>query len=292
MKTPSLQHMAMISTLHIGMIGISGKDESATAKANAHLQTKDAAGYYTKCKVNRDDIRDLLTTAGLARSYRRKHTRPWGQNDTRLLPAYNVIEFQDQLKIYQDQFNDHAKKLQNNWPNIVRRQQQRLGPLFNPLEYPTQHEVRDLFTFEFEMLPVPAGSHIVLDLEKQVLDKLQRQLERKNKRRMIESMKEMWNRLYEPVAKMAEVCTLDKAVYTSMIDNVEEAVQVLSALNITNDRKFDDMVAEINRRLVGYTPQQIRKNKDLKRSLGAAASDVSAKLETIMGADNAGTTVP
>lgn len=286
-QTPSLQHMAMISTLHISMIGISSKDVSATEKANTYLRTSDAAGYYSKCKINRDDIRPILNAAQAARNYRRRVTRPWGQNDTRLLPSFDVIEFTDKMNDLKSQYEDAVYGVQARWPTIINDQMARLGPLFNIDEYPVQHEVIDCFGFMSELLPVPDGSHIVLDLEKTMIEKLRRQLDEQNQKRLEKSMAEMWQRLYDPVANMAKICSEDKAVYNSLIENIEDAVQVLQRLNITNDQNFNDMIAEINRELVGFTPIQIRKNKKLKEALGTAATDISAKLEVIMGRKDA-----
>jgi len=280
--TPSLQHMAMISTLHISMIGISSKDKSATEKANIYLKTSDLAGYYSKCKIHRDDIRPILNSAQASRNYRRRVTRPWGQNDTRLLPSKDVLEFIDKMDEFKRTFESEVIKIQARWPMIVGDQQTRLGPLFNVNEYPAQHEVTDCFGFDYELLPVPDGSHIVLDLEKTMIEKLRRQLTKENQKRLEQSMAEMWQRLYDPISNMARICSEDRAVYDSLVGNVEDAVGVLQRLNITNDQKFNDMIAEINQKLVGYTPVQIRKNKKLKEALGTAALDISSKLESII----------
>ena len=281
-NAPSLQHMAMISTLHISMIGISNKDQTATDRANKFLQTSDMAGYYSKCKISRDDIRPVLQAAQNARNYRRKVTRPWGQNDTRLLPSSDILDYVDAMDRHKHAFEDAVLALQRNWLDIIDSQRQRLGPLFNIKEYPAQHEVLMCFGFDQELLPIPDGSHIVLDLERKMIDKLKRQLEKENQKRLERSMGEMWQRLYEPIKNMAYICSEDKAVYKSLTANMEEAVDVLQRLNITNDQKFNDMIAEINQRLVGFTPLQIRKNKKLKEQLGSAATDISAKLEMIM----------
>jgi hypothetical protein len=275
--------MAMISTLNISMIGISGKDETATQQANISLNTNQNAGYYSKCKVNRDDIRLILTIANDARRYRRNLTRPWGQGDTRLLPSTEVLDYTSNMSKFQFRFEQEVVEIQRNWPSIMHEQKVRLGPLFDPDEYPAQHEVPNCFGFRQELLPVPEGSHFVLDLEKRVLDQLRERLDTENKKRMQDSMKEMWQRLYEPVANMAYICGEDKSVHKSLVANVENAIAILKRLNITNDQDFADMIELAELRLVGWTTNQIRKNKDLKAKLGEEAKDISAKLEVIMG---------
>jgi len=280
MEITSITEMAMIAELHIPMIGMTGKDSSATRKSNQHLGTTNTAGYYSKCKIRRKDIQALIDVAEEARKYRKKVTRPWGEKDMRIVPTKMILEYQAKMHQFKMDFEREVLELQRNWPEIITKQEARLGPLYNPSDYPHEWEVTEHFRFISNLMPIPNEEHIVLDIEQEIVDSLKTKLSKDNEKRMNESMRELFKRMYEPVAKMAEICSQDKKVFASLTGNIKEQIEVLSNLNITNDHEFTGLLIEIKDRLVGYTPDQIRQDPRLKTLLGEEAAYLAAKLET------------
>ena len=285
--TISFASMSILTELTVRIIGMKGKDENATTIANKHLQTDIQSGYYSKCKVARADIIDVIHARDQARDYRRVMTRPYGDNDLRILPTARLIEYDQKIGEFKIKFEDAVADVVTDWANIVNRQEIRLnkggGNMFNASDYPPPHEVGDWFIFKTGQLPVPDVDHFVLDLSDQAVNKLKKDLERSNKEKLDASFIDIFKRLYAPVSKMADICGNDKKVFDSLITNLDSTLDVLSDLNVTNDVSFMQMIQEIRNDLTGYTPGQIRKSKHLKQQLGETAEEIKAKMAAMMG---------
>lgn len=283
----SFASMSVLTELTIKIIGMKGKDETATTIANKHLQTDTQSGYYSKCKVARVDIIKVINARDQARNYRQTMTRPYGENDLRILPTARLIEYDQKMGEYRIKFEDAVADVIYSWNSIVDRQKMRLnkggGNMFNPADYPPQHEVEKWFVFKIGQLPVPQVDHFVLDLSEQAVEKIKRDLERSNKEKMDASYLDMFKRLYAPVSKMADICGNDKKVFDSLIGNLDTTLDILKDLNITNDVKFMQMIQEIKNHLTGYTAGQIRSDKHLKQQLGETAEELKAKMTSMMG---------
>jgi hypothetical protein len=283
----SFTSMSVLTELTIKMLGMTGKDDSATDVANAQLNADANAGYYKKCKIARADILPVIHARDAARNYHRQMTSPWGKKDLRLLPTSRLLEYNSAMSDYKATFENAVADIEANWDAIVDKQKNRLnkkgGTLFNPTDYPPKYEVADWFVFKTSQLPVPEVKHFALDLEAHVIDKLKRDLEKDNSEKIAQCQADMFTRLIMPVSKMADICSNDKKVFDSMVNNLEDTIDILTDLNVTGNVEFMNMITEIKDSLTGFTPGQIRKNKRLKQRLGAKANEMAAKIEIIMG---------
>jgi hypothetical protein len=284
----SIAHMAVLTELNISMLGMSGKDDAVSDQANSLLGTTKKAGYYSKCKLHRQDIIDVIRVADTARVYRRSMTRPYGEKDLRMLPSNRILEYDAEMGNFKQKFNDAVFDVQFNWPAIVKKQEMRLasnanGNLFNPNDYPPQSEVQNHYEFITNQIPVPDADHFVLNIEEKLLEKMKRDLERSNRKKMERSHASLLKRLYEPVSKMADICSNDKKVFDSMIQNLTAQTEILTDLNLTGDMDLMQMIDEVKNKLTGFTPGQIRTDKKLKQDLGTDAKQVAAKLDAMMG---------
>ena len=210
-------------------------------------------------------------------------TTPFTSDNWGLISADLVIDYGRQMGDFKSQFNSAVMDVVNRWDAIVAFEQKRLGPIFKASEYPPKDRVEEFFSFEHELKPVPDEGHIILDLESEVLDDLRQSLKEQNEKNLKRSVTDMWERLFKPVNKMAEICLNDKKVFSSVIDNLEDIVSIIPALNIIDDPNISDMADEIKNRLLVHTTGQIRDDKRLKKDLGKEADDIAKKIKALTG---------
>jgi len=60
----------------------------------------------------------------------------------------------------------------------------------------------------------------------------------------------------------------------SLVDNIIKITELLPRLNINNDPQLDQMRRKIEESLCAYSPDQLRKNKRLRREAVGNAQDV------------------
>jgi hypothetical protein len=266
---------------------MTGKDDSATTVANTHLKATTDAGYYKKCKIARSDILDVIHARDAARDYRRRMTSPWGDGDLRMLPTSRLLEYDTAMGEFKIKFEDSVMDLASNWNNIVDRQKKRLnksgGSLFDPNDYPAQKGVTNWFVFKMEQLPIPEISHFALDLEVNILAKLKEDLQKVNDEKIAHCQMDMLARLIAPVANMADICSNDKRVFDSLVENMDQTVDILTDLNVMGNLQIMQLLKEAKDRLTNYTTGQIRKNKHLKQKLGQEAEALVENIRAVMG---------
>ena len=296
----SLTKKTMLVNLEITMLGTSGKDMSTTTVVNAHLQTSKNAGYYKKCKIDSDSIRPIKSAADAARKIHKDLTRPFSNDDWRLLPATRVLEYTTEIRNARQNFDFAVKDIEAIWPAVIKKQKIRLNSikhdLFNPKDYPfveadstatdgyiilTPVDLSPYYTFNFEMRPTPDAGHFIIDLENETIQELKDALTLKNEQNMKDSKIELWRRLITPIENMAKICTEDKKVFKSLTANLEKELDILADLNVTNDIDLTNALDEVRKTLTGFTPGQIRDDKKLKRDLGTKATALTSKISQI-----------
>lgn len=278
-----LTKKAMLAKVSFSIIGMRKKDTTATTKANNFLQTSQASGMYQKCRISRNNIIEVIRAKEKASALHRKLTTPFTKDGWGLIAADLVMGYSTDMGHYKQEFYAAVSDVHNRWPAIVADEQKRLGPLFNQNEYPPQNKVKDFFSFEHELKVVPDEGHVILDLENEFIEEIKSDIRKKNQENMRRSIKDMWQRLFKPVANMADICSNDKRVYGTLIEKIEDIVDILPALNIINDADLNDMSNEIKSKLLGHTIGQIRDDKQLKRDMGAQADAIAAKMRGYMG---------
>jgi hypothetical protein len=286
---------AMLATLNISLIGMSEIDRKATADANRHFNTNNDAGKYQRCKIKPQNIKIIIMAAERARSVHKRLTRPWSDK-YRMLPTALALEYTSKMNKARQGFEGAVRKIQAQWLNVVQLQEQRLRSMFNPKDYPgidvdstgkytvrSNFDLSPYFTFQHELIPVPKGSHFVIDLAEEMINDLKVKLEKDNAKKMIESKNSLFKELLVPIKKVADICSNDKKVFETLIPSVEEIIDILPALNIENDAMIAAIVDETRTALTGYTVGQIRKDKGLKQSIGREAAHLGDKIEKIIG---------
>lgn len=280
-----LAESAMLVSLRISQLGLSTKSQAITDAAHvAYNITDKRAGYYRKFKVDKSDVKEISKVANLARTYHRNMTVPWGHDNYRLIPATLVQKYTRKIKSLKLEFESNVKDLKVKWPSILQASQNRLGPAFNQNEYPNATDVERFYDFEIHFKPIPQDDHFILKVEKDTLDEIKHNLIVEQEKNLQKISNNVWNRLYELVQRMAErLNDKDPIIYNTLVSNLEELVDILPDLNITNDPKLTEMGTEIKQKLIIFTPGQLRKDKQVRNKTAKEAKDIQKKMESFMG---------
>ena len=274
-------------------MGLSNKDQQATTIANQALNTgNDNAGYFKKFKVQRSDVARITAAASRARTLHRHYTTPFGDDNWRLLPATLVIEYTKEMRQCRHEFESAVSDLENQWATIVTRNQTTLGALFDPNDYPAQADIAKFYELKTEFRPIPQSDHLLIQIENESLDKLRKDIERQNQEGNEAMRRELWQRLYEPVKKMADRLADTKSKFhDSLVGNVQTILDILPALNVNQDPQLAAMANEISRRLCAFTPGQLRDDLQARVTTATEAAEIAAKMDAFMGG-NAAPIVP
>ena len=280
-----LANNATLVSLEISQLGLSKKDHDITEKAHIAAGITDTrAGYYRKFKINKQNIKGISMAANAARSYHRMMTVPWGYDKYRLLPSSLLMKYTSKVKEYKIEFLSHVDDLIVRWPSILNESSIRLGPAYDPNDYPMTYEVKSFYKFTIHFKPIPQDNHFILEVEEKTLNEMKQSLNDEQNETIKHAMDSLWHRLYEVVDRMAT--RLDEnnpKIFKTLVTNIEDLTKILPELNISKDIQLTNMCNDIENKLCMFTPGQLKKDSRAKDVTAKAAKEIRNKMDVIMG---------
>lgn len=250
--------------------------------ATAHGSTL-AMGRYNKKLVGENEASlTLKVLMGDARQFHYTYTLPWATEGPRILPSAAFVTYADQMRTYKQEFDQVAEQFVKGYPAMKVQAQTLLGKLYNEADYPV--DVADKFLFRWTVLPLPDAGDFRVHLATAEIDMIKQQITEDVQAATGGAMREVWQRLYEGVSKMAERLAIPDAVFrNSLVENLRDLCKLLPLLNLTDDKQLDTLRQEIVLRLNAHDADDLRDNKVQRARIAQAASDIQRRMAGIMG---------
>lgn len=270
----SITDYAMLAALNIRQWSARKLDRSVTAEVDKSHGAKDG-GRYNKLLIDKAALDPIEQVAGAARQYHYKVTLPWGVNGEWLLPASLFMDYSAKMGEYRNDFENAVAVLIAAYPMHIQAARQRLGTMYDATEYPTN--IKDRFEFKIDFTPVPTANDFRVKLSEEHLAAIKNNITARIEERQNQAVREVFDRARKLVGKIHEqTVDVDRKVYDSAIDNAREFVELLPALNLTNDPTLCQIEADMRDLLVPAA--DLRKNKRLRADTAKAADAILAKL--------------
>src|SRR5947209_2033805 len=152
---PTLSTRAMLCSLSISQWSASKHDPQASQEIAAHHGAQPDVGRYNKLLIPKENLAELQRIAGEARREHYFMTLPWDDNGYRVLPAAVYMEHTEKLRRYGQEFLSAVELFAAQFDRLVLESRARLGGLFRVEDYPTSKEIRDKFSFDVKVMPLP-----------------------------------------------------------------------------------------------------------------------------------------
>ncbi len=265
---------AMLASLHISSWSARKHDKKVSKEVDDKYGGNDA-GRFNKVLAKKEALKSINTITGNARVFHQEQTLPWGERGERLLPSKNYTHYSRQMRIYQQQFEAAVDVFVGDYNNIIWEARQSLGGLFNRDDYPPASEIKNKFAFTTCISPVPVSNDFRVSLGREEVDAIKQDLEKRIERAHAMVAQDLWKRLYDVVGHMVERLADPDAIFRdSLVGNITRITELLPRLNINDDPELDAMRRKIEESLCAYSPDQLRKNKKLRREAVGNAQDV------------------
>jgi hypothetical protein len=156
----------------------------------------------------------------------------------------------------------------------------KLGQLFDRTEYPEAEDIRNKFRLRYTIMPVPEANDFRVDIAEDIRSEMEREYKQAYTSRVETAMNDAWSRLHTTLEHMVErLSGQDKKIFRdSLVDNAMELTSLLTKLNVTNDPKLEDARKQLEKSLVGVTPEDLRESPVLRQIV---VDKVSQIMETI-----------
>src|SRR5262245_6747141 len=284
-QTMDIRNFATLVTLNTARWHAKVKDRQA-AKDAATANDADEGAFETRKKllVGADGLLKAIHKAiDEARAAHYEMTLPWtttSRQDTsrrtggRLLPNTLFVEYTTVMAEKKQQMLSALNAFEPEYPNLVEAAKKKLGKRFDAREYPNVSSIRSHFDLSFDFQPIPKGDDFK-GLPQVQLDALARKINANTRTQAENAMQDVWKRLHEVVARMAErLSSPDKLFHNTLVQNVRDTARLLAHLNVTNDPKVEALRKKVEKHLCEHDPKVLRENATIRTTVAAHAQSI------------------
>lgn len=278
----SISSSAVLVDLNISVWTANKLDRSATDTVNSNANAaRDAARVHKNLMAGTRARKDIADLAAHIRVWHAKHTMPWADRGSRLLPTSKFLDYKDQMNKFEDTFEPMVKQFLRDYPTLVQNASQFLGGMFNPDDYPSVDEVASKFGFRLVVSPIPDSGDFRLAIPEQDMAAIRAEYDQQFESRLAEAMKEPWERLHKMLTsmtdKLAKASTGEKTrFHDSFLGNAHEMCAMLTHMNLTKDPKLEEARVKLERALSGMSVENLRGSEE-------HCADAQKKLDSILG---------
>jgi hypothetical protein len=256
---------AMMVDLHISVYSGRKQDKSTQAEvttAKGSGSAKAASVYknlFAECK----ELDALTKFQARARAEHYRLTLPWNDQGARLLPTASLLEYQQTMGRYRNEFERLVDAFLDKYDTLVAAAAFQLGTLFDRQEYLSRAQVALRFRMESSFTPLPTSGDFRLDVESTVQRELVEQYERRMEAKLAQANQDSWSRLHEALLRLSDRLVVEedgkkRKFHDTMVTGALELCELLTVMNVTNDPELEKARRKVEEVLSGVTPKELR----------------------------------
>jgi hypothetical protein len=255
----------MMVDLHISVYSGRKQDKSTQAEvttAKGSGSAKAASVYknlFAECK----ELDALTKFQARARAEHYRLTLPWNDQGARLLPTASLLEYQQVMGRYRNEFDLLVDAFLDKYDTLVAAAAFQLGTLFDRQEYLSRSQVARRFRMESSFTPLPTAGDFRLDVESTVQRELIEQYERRMEAKLAQANQDSWSRLHEALLRLSDRLVVEedgkkRKFHDTMVTGALELCELLTVMNVTNDPELEKARRKVEEVLSGVTPKELR----------------------------------
>jgi len=281
-QEPSIASRSMLCSLSISMWSARKHDPDASQEIAQRHGAQADAGRYHKVLLPKEALAEVQKIVSDARQEHYFMTLPWGDNGYRVLPSAASMDHTEKMRELSNRFTPAVDNLAHEFGNLVEQARVRLGGLFRSEDYPAADELRQKFSFETKVMPLPDAGDFRVTLCDEEKERIKRQITATVEASLQVASRDLWLRLYEAVSHLTERLQAHKVTNDgvkhpfrdSVVTNLVKLVDVLPKLNVTGDPELERLAAQVRASLL-VDPQELRKSESVRTEIAKAASDIA-----------------
>jgi len=275
-----LSSTAMLTSLKISRWTASVHDKDITQGVLNEHAANDKTGKFTKKIINKAGMKAITDVVSRARAYHLSVTLPWSGDGARILPSAKFMEYSAEMRKFKHEFELAVNLFENEYYVLKDQARTELGTMYDENNYPHLSELRDKFKFETDINPIPNANDFRVNLSADAIEEIKKAFEEKEKNVLVEAVKHIWRNMFDVIKHMHERLSQEDAVFKkTTITKLQDIVENLPTMNITNDQALEAMRVEIQDSLCTYTPEEIRKDPEKRAEVTKTAEEIMKKME-------------
>lgn len=265
---------ALLVKLTISEWSATKTDVKATSEVIQTHNAQASAGKFQKKLLVSNALMNFKNNAQTARQLHYAMTLPWMDEGLRILPTKMYRKYMDKMHPFKVNAEAAADKFCDEYLQSKEEAKAHLGTMWNDADYPDVTSIREKFRFDIEPRPIPQSEDWRVDLDEKILSDIREQTENSLLLAQKEAVRDVYVRLEKRVSHMAEFLSdPNRILQHSLLFKMQELLEVVPHLNITDDPNIDDIVERISNTICTLDINDLRKD-DVARSKAAEEATV------------------
>ena len=273
----------MIVSLSISQWSGRRLDREVTDEVNREHNAAADAGRYNKLLLPKEALAGIVRVVGETRNGFIERTLPWMDDGSRIMAADAFLAHASWIRGQERKFTAEVDKFLAEYPGHVADAHKRLAGLFKDDDYPTVGQLRDKFSIETRVMPVPTAADFRVAMSEAQATRIREDIERTVREATQQAVTDIYRRIADLCGRMVERLNAYKPARgkekaegvfrDSLVENVRDLIQVLPALNITGDPALSEMSDRLYE-LARWDASVLREDAKVRRNVATEAQSI------------------
>lgn len=220
-------------------------------------------------------------------------TSPWGDDKARIMSIDFLEKHRASLNNLIPAYKAEVERMADSMPAIIQAAKFRLGEAFDEAMFPTPEQFKAKMQVSIRYYPIPAGEDFRVNLDEDTISYMRQELENEITQRVSDSIADVKNRLVKVVSSYIE--RLEKVsnyrdasgkrrvaghVRSSITGNIQDLIDVIPALNITDDQEVVKLSNQLRADLCTYSAETLNDSQQVREAMISKAKQILKQLNS------------
>lgn len=286
-----ISQRAMLVTQIIRFKGWSRKDAEITSVVSAQYAADAKSMSVGKILIAPQYLADLRSAKGELYKHHCENTLPWGNWGQRLLPSENYLTYTQEQRRLTAVFDAAADAFAAQYQAAMQEAVTRLGAAFRSDDYPDPTTIRERYQVQHDFEPLPEAGDFRVKIAREDRDRLVKAAHARIQARVNDAVADLWGRLEESLTVLRDRVTAyddqdtekRKVWRTEWLENVRAVVDVIPALNFTDDARLTEIATTARSSILRFEDDELKENAAARREAVASVDTVMDKMAGFFG---------
>ena len=217
-------------------------------------------------------------------SYWKSISLPYPEPGVRLIRQDRIDRFDAQMTEFQEELDEAIRHLDEHYAQLKSTARNRLGSLYNPLDYPQSLDGMFQVSWDFPSVEAPDYlRQLNPDLYRQECERVAARFDeavRLAEQAFMEELQQLAAHLTERLTGQTD--GKPKVFRDSAVNNLKEFFERFRQLNVRNNEQLDEVVEMCQRMVGGLEPQLLRDNQGLRQQVATQLGQVRNLLDDLL----------
>lgn len=241
-----------------------------------------------KLSMNKEYFDKIKKIQNKAISYFYMNTSKYPHLGWQLLPVVNHDKIMKALRGFKEEFEVAYDEMRDQIQTYKDTMKDLLGDLYNEYDYPSLSDMDRKFCFNIERSVVPNSGNLIADIAVDEFEEIRNEVETASEHALEVAMQSAWNKLIKVITRLRnrlmepeKGSKRNPVIFDSLIGNIRELVNILPALNITENPDMHRIIQELERDITPLEVDDLKEDAEKRSEVARKADDILRSLQGI-----------